>query len=112
MKRFVAISCFLLCVVASRSAEGSTFTLSSLSVDLRDIDPGLVLTYSPPWTGDIELNGVGATTTKELFKIGTSEQALNLDDVWPFAINVGFGFSQPSLFSGSIAGITGAGLAR
>jgi hypothetical protein len=108
MKNVVAVSCLLLCVVASRSVEASTFTLSSVSIDLRDIDPGLVLAHSNPWTGNIELNGVGASVTKELFKIGTKEEALNLDDLVPFGINVGLGFSQPSLFSGSVAGITGA----
>ena len=84
MKNIVAVSCLLLCVVASRSVEASTFTLSSLSVDLRNNDPGLVLSYWGSYTGDIELNGAGATTTKELFKIGTREGALNLDDLWPY----------------------------
>jgi hypothetical protein len=108
MKKLVALSCLLLTVAVARPLEASTFTLSSLTVDLRDVDPGLVLWYSNPWTGDITLNGAGATEKRDLFKIGTTEGALNLDDIVPFGINVGLGFSQPALFSGSVAGITGA----
>ncbi len=102
MKRVVVPLCLLLTLTASRSVEASTFTLSSVKVDLHDHGFGLVLAHSNPWTGDIELNGAGATTTKELFKIGTREEDLNLDDLWPFGIKVGLGFSQPSWYSGSI----------
>ena len=53
------------------------------------------------------LDGAGASKTITLFTLGTSEEALNLDDIHRYPINVGLTFSQPLLY-GAVAGLTGA----
>jgi hypothetical protein len=106
MKKFVALSCFLM-AFAARPVQASTFTLNSVDVALREFDPGLVLAASNLFAGNIELNGAGATKSVNLFTISTTENALNLDDVVPFGIKVGLSFSQPEV-GGTIGGVTGA----
>jgi hypothetical protein len=108
MKKILALSCLLLTLVTTRSAEASTFSLTSLDVSLRDKDPGLVLSLSNAWTGSFSLNSADPTETIKLFTIGTKETALNLDDLVPYDIKVGLGFSSPSTFHGSVTGATGA----
>ncbi len=110
MKKLIAAALFaVLSVSGARSVEASTFTLSSLDIDLRTQDPGLVLWYSNPFSGDIVLNGAGATATKKLFTLGTNEESSDWDDVLlPAAIAVAFSFNQPFEFGGTMAGLTGS----
>ncbi len=110
MKKLVApLLLVLLCGVAP--VQAANFTLKSFDVTLRDADPGLVLWETPilgtPTT--IELNSVGSAVTKQLFRIGTGEEALNVDDLVPYAISVAFDFSYPGNFAGTALGMTGAG---
>jgi hypothetical protein len=103
-------------LLTAAPAQAALFTLDSYSVTLRDIDPGLVL-----WETDLsdapnsgtaltfDLDAVGETYETSLFRIGTNESALNLDDVVPFAISVNFDFSTPLPgFEGDAQGLTGA----
>jgi len=93
------------------TAEATTFTLSSYDVTYQTSDPGLVL-----WESDIlsdgssfTLTAVGDSFTTALFRIGTSETALNLDDWTPEDISVDFQFSTPLPgFGGDTSGISGA----
>ena len=56
------------------------------------------------------LDGVGDSETFTLFRIGTTEKALNGDDLIPYDIQVNFSFSEPQpAFEGPASGITGAG---
>jgi hypothetical protein len=92
-------------------AHAAQFTLGSFDVTLRDSDPGLVLWETPllgtPTT--FELNTVGSTVSKQLFRIGTGEEALNVDDLVPYDISVAFNFTYPGSFAGTALGMTGAG---
>jgi hypothetical protein len=91
--------------------DAAVFTLDSYSISLRENDPGLVLfednLLKTPTS--FSLNSVGQTASATLFRIGTKEGALNLDDVVPYDITVGFQFSTPTGFGGTAEGITGAG---
>ena len=60
------------------------------------------------WTGSFSLDSGDPTEIIKLFTIGTKETALNLDDLVPYDIKVGLGFSSPSTFDGSVTGATGA----
>jgi hypothetical protein len=92
-------------------AQATSFRLDSYSVSFNDNDPGLVL-----WTLDLpgvptlfDLNTVGESFTTALFRIGTSEVALNVDDLLPKAIDVAFNFGLPEPgYAGSAVGLTGA----
>lgn len=112
IRLFSAIGLVLLCVVP---AHASSFTLESYTVSVHGADPGLVV-----WEKDLlvdpfnfptsALNNVGDTYTTTLFRIGTNEKTLNLDDLVPYGIDVNFSFSSPPpTFGGDAVGITGAG---
>jgi hypothetical protein len=108
MKKLVAISCFLLAFAAARPVESATFTISSLSVDLRDHDPGLVLWHSDLLESVVNLSGVGSTDTIDLFTIGTKETAFNVsDDLKQYPISVAFTLN-PYTFGGTVEGVSGA----
>jgi hypothetical protein len=61
-----------------------------------------------PEPSTFDLNGIGDSHSTTLFKVGTKETALNLDDLVPYSIAVTFNFSSPALFGGNMYGITGA----
>ena len=94
------------------TARADQFTLDSYTVNLHEIDPGLVL-WENALLGtpkNFQLNTAGDTVTFDLFQIGTNETALNLDDLVPYGIDVQFDFSSPPPgFGGSTNGISGAG---
>src|SRR5262245_33864849 len=99
-KRFLWLLAIAVSVLAApRAAQSSVFTLDSYSVTLVTTDPGLVvwekglLVY--PFTFPVPLNTVGDSFTTKLFRLGTNETALNLDDLQPYTINVNFQFSAP-----------------
>lgn len=110
MTRFVLLTGAVL-VLGAAPAQASLFTLSSYDVVLNAADPGLVL-----WSRDVLADGstftldtVGQSYTTELFQIGTREQQLNWDDLWPHTISVSFNFTTPPPpFGGDAHGITGA----
>ncbi len=112
MKRFVALMAVLGSLAGTTPAMASTFTLSSLNVDLRDEDPGLVMWHSNHFLGDITLNGAGDSERLRLFTLGTTEGSSDWDDILlPGIIHVGFTFTQPSpTFGGTSVGITGSAL--
>jgi hypothetical protein len=97
---------------APASAHAATFTLASYDVMLHTGDPGLVV-----WATDLlgaptsfDLTNAGDAWSADLFRIGTSESALNLDDIIPYDIEVDFTFSSPPpAFGGTAEGLTGAG---
>lgn len=99
-------------IAIAAPAQAALFTLDSYSISLRENDPGLVLfednLLNTPTS--FNLNTVGQTASATLFRIGTKEGALNLDDLVPYDITVAFNFSSPSPgFGGTAEGITGAG---
>ena len=112
MKRFWIPGMVVLVMAAATPAHAAIFTLSSYDVIFRNHDPGLVL-----WETDLlaapatfTLNTVGDSYTRQLFRVGTNEGALNTDDVVPYNIEVDFTFtSPPPGFGGTAEGLTGAG---
>lgn len=91
-------------------AHAALFTLSSYSVGFNMNDPGLVL-----WQQNLlgtptsfSLNSVGQSFTAALFRLGTNETSINLDDLLPHGINVNFNFTTPPPgFGGTATGVTG-----
>ncbi len=110
-KKHVSFAIALFTATFASTASASVFTLSDYTVTYQTKDPGLVL-----WESDILPNGstftldsVGDAFTSALFRIGTKEEALNLDDLAPKAINVSFQFTTPPpAFGGSASGVSGA----
>lgn len=85
-------------LIISNAAFALEFTLDSYTVNLRDMDPGLVL-YSEnilpnPASHNFE---VGESLTFNLFKIGTRESSVNIDDLFSYDISVDFNFSTPEV---------------
>jgi hypothetical protein len=112
MKRLLILGAFAAALCTPTPAQATTFTLDSYDVILHNTDPGLVL-----WETDLlnapatfALNSVGETYSTALFRLGTDERALNVDDLIPYDINVDFNFSTPPPgFGGTADGLTGAG---
>jgi PEP-CTERM motif len=86
----VATWCF------SGSAFAIPFTLADSWLDLRDVDPGLVLNYEAliPDGTTYNLN-VGDTYMANAFKIWTNETAVNGDDTTAYGITAYFDWSSP-----------------
>lgn len=111
IKRFVTAVIIAFAVLMAAPAHATTFTLSSFTVGINTTDPGLVL-----FDGDFlktptsfDLNNVGDSFTASLFSVGTKENAVNADDVFPHAVSVNFAFSKPlPAFGGVADGISGA----
>jgi hypothetical protein len=109
--RKIVLSSVMAALLWAAPAHAALFTLDSYSISARTVDPGLVV-----WTQDLlaapsvfTLDAVGDTFAANLFRIGTNERALNLDDLVPYLITVAFSFSTPEPgFGGSATGITGA----
>jgi len=91
------------------SASALIFTLDSYNVTLNQTDPGLVLYWNPilstPTSGDFN---VGDSTTFNLFRIGTNESSVGLDDLLRKDISVSFDFSAPP----SLDSVTGETFGR
>jgi hypothetical protein len=91
-------------------AHAALFTLGSYNVAFNMNDPGLVL-WQQSLLGtptSFSLATVGQSFTTALFRLGTNETSLNLDDLIPHGISVGFGFtSPPPGFGGTAHGATG-----
>lgn len=102
----VLIFSMLFLVGIAGAASADSFTLSSYLVTPSGSDPGLKIKtqnlLATPYTFDIP---VGGSITTQLFKIWTSESAVNSDDKVPKPISVAFGFSSP-LMSGTETGKT------
>ncbi len=76
------------------------------SVTVNQVEPGLVLnTQEIASTLNFSLD-LGETETIALFKLYTLEGSVNLDDLAPKPITVGFTFTLPEVFGGSIGGST------
>jgi hypothetical protein len=98
-------------VLVAAPARAELFTLTSYEVSLHTSDPGLVVydggILNTPTSFTLDDEGDDYSTT--LFRIGTTETALNEDDVKPYGIKVKFQFSRPLPgFGGNVEGITGA----
>ncbi|MBW1838133.1 MAG: VPLPA-CTERM sorting domain-containing protein [Deltaproteobacteria bacterium] len=109
MKKYLLLLCalFLVFGVVTR-ASADYFELDHFDVDLRDVDPGLVLNWAPEITtlvgGNLDL---GVPVTVDLFRIWTDEVAVNWDDMVPYPISVDFYFTQPAPpFEGNVLGET------
>lgn len=93
-----------LCVPALANAA---LISASYQVNLNNSDPGLVVD-----SADLEANpfsfdlNEGDSVTFNLFKIWTSEGAVNDDDFAPQPISVDFNFTSPGLMNGSVSGST------
>jgi hypothetical protein len=85
------------------------FTLDSVSVSLRNADPGLVLSWSPTFPNGItfSLDEGDDPYTTALFQVGTSENALNFDDLVPYVAIATLSFSTPDM-AGHTFGLSGA----
>lgn len=111
MRKLLPLLTLALLAIAA-PAHAALFTLDSYSISLRENDPGLVLfednLLKTPTS--FSLDTVGQTASATLFRIGTKEAALNIDDLIPYDITVGFQFSSPwPGFGGTAEGLTGAG---
>lgn len=111
MTKLIGSFVVALLLVAS-PAHAALFTLDQYSVSVHTTDPGLVLFENDLLTTPTSfyLDNVGQSKTLTLFNVGTTEAALNVDDLIPYNIEVDFNFTDPSpTFGGSTNGITGAG---
>ncbi len=97
-------------LLVAAPAHAALFTLDEYSVSVHTTDPGLVLFENDilATPKQFSLDFVGDSETFTLFQVGTTETALNTDDLQPYDIEVDFNFIDPT-FSGSADGITGAG---
>jgi len=108
MKKIVGVYCALILVLGfATGASAVLFEVDNFDVDLRDVDPGLVLDWAPeiatPFTKDLEV----CTPQKfDLFSIWTNEGSINPDDEVAYPITVAFNFTQPSSFYGEVEGET------
>lgn len=82
-------------------AHALTFTLESYDVTLNTHDPGLVLYWQDnpvardqPYSFDLE---VGQSVVIPLFIVGTLENYVNFDDIFPKEMFVAFNFSIPDV---------------
>lgn len=114
MKKLSLLLCSLLVVLgAYGQANALIFTLDEYAVNLNTSDPGLVLNYAKilPEPQNFDLN-LGDSTTVDLFKIWTTESAINSDDLVPKPISVGLSFTAPppsfgDIIDGETQGILG-----
>lgn len=83
---------------------------ANYTVNVNGSDPGLVVNQheiaANPFTYDL---AVGDSVTFDLFKIWTNESDVGSDDKVPQAISVDFSFLLPSIFGGSLGGVTVGG---
>jgi hypothetical protein len=106
----VVFACVALLGTAAAPAAAATFTLSSFSVSLHGVDPGLVVYANDflvtPYS--FELAGIGDSRTVALFRIGTTEGHVELgEDTTAYPISVEFSFSAPPpAFGGTATGNT------
>lgn len=112
MRRKLLLPSIVALTLAAVPAEAALFTLDSYRVALHKTDPGLVLWETSLLTGpsSFSLTNVGDVFSTNLFRLGTSENRLDWDDILPYQITVDFLFSSPPpAFGGSAQGMTGAG---
>jgi hypothetical protein len=99
MKRFI-VSLSVLALILGfggvASAAPINFTLQSYNVSLNQSDPGLVLYWNPILTQPTTWNlDVGQSVEFNLFRLGTTESAVNNDDKVQKAITVNFAWTAP-----------------
>ena len=97
-----------LCIagLSAPAAAATTITGEATSINLRDMDPGLVV-YADSTPFSFSLNNVGDTFTTSVMRIGTEEGSLNLDDYVNYAISAAFTFASPAGTSGpAVTGTT------
>jgi PEP-CTERM motif len=110
-KSSVCLGAGILLLLTSGFANADTFTLSSITVDLHDNEPGLVVGATDfldvPFSFD--LDSVGDFIQATLFTIGTTETTYEADDGVPYPITIALGFeAPPPAFGGETSGMTGA----
>ena len=111
MKTLLSIGAVVLSLGMATPAYAINFTISDYTVTLHDTEPpdGLRVEATDVMSNGFTfaLNAVGQTFTTQLFEISTPEDALNLDDLIPFGINVNLQFSAPApAFQGNAQGDT------
>jgi|TARA_R110000851_G_C13056340_1_gene563598 PEP-CTERM motif len=93
-----------MCLPAMASAA---LISANYQVNLNDSDPGLVVDSADyavnPFSFDLN---AGESVTFNLFKIWTTESAVNGDDLAPQPISVDFNFTSPEVMNGSVSGNT------
>ena len=96
-------------LAATSSARAMEFNLDLVDVNLHATDPGLVLWSSliPGWNDPFSLDYVGDTESVDIFRLGTTEGALNTDDLVPYPIQVLLNVVPPGATQ-AIQGLTGA----
>jgi hypothetical protein len=100
----------LILFATAGTARATDFTLNGYSVSYNTGDPGLGLWVSnllSPADQSFSLTSVGETETVSLFRLGTSENALNLDDLVQYPISVAFSLTPPGITQ-TVQGMTGA----
>lgn len=105
--RHFKLAIALVIVMCAPAMAGATLISAGYQVDLNENDPGLVvasLNQAPnPFSFDLN---EGESATFNLFKIWTSESAINNDDLLPQPISVDFTFTSPEVMTGSVGGST------
>jgi len=97
LKKFIAcLSVLALILGMAGMASAEQFTMDSYNVSLNTADPGLVLYWEPIQTTPVSgYYNPGDSETFALFRIGTRENSVGLDDIFPKQIAVNFSFSAP-----------------
>lgn len=91
-------------LVAPSSAAASVTISGSVTGFSLPGDPGLALDASAIAFADFTLASVGATHTTNVFRIGTNESSVDLDDLLPRSVSATFGFTSPGGASGTAVG--------
>ena len=109
LRKMVCASAIALGLALPTTALAAIFTLDSFTVNVPS-DPGLALfatsLVSDPY--QFTLDNVGDTHSVNLFSIGTTEQSLELDDLFiPKVVSVDYSFTAPPPpFGGSGGGLS------
>ena len=107
MRQFLTLAAAAATLAAAAApAQAAILFTGDHSVTVNQADPGLVLQtqeIASILNFSLDLN---QTTTVDLFKLYTLETSVNPDDLSPKAISVGFTFTVPEVFGGSVSGTT------
>jgi hypothetical protein len=97
-------------LLTATSSEAASFSLGSVDLTLRSVEPGLTLWWEPTPSDDwnFTLDSTGQQHVAALFKIGTNEGTLAFDNVIPYGVEVVLAFASPAI-SASVDGLSGAG---
>lgn len=98
-----ALATAALAVAFAASASASTTIAGSVTdIEVRDVDPGLVINASPLSFAPFTLNNVGDFFDVNVLTVGTGESTVNFgEDTVPYSISASFAFTSPEGATGS-----------